>query len=78
MLIFHICVNKYAFHRPAILFCKMHYTVLHEHNILRVFWRRTTKYDISRISGHSEKKFKYANDMYKTLTELQLANENYN
>jgi len=73
MLIFHICVNKYAFHKPVILLCKMHYIVLLEHNTLRVFWRRATKYDISRISGHSEKKCEYATDMYKTSTELQLA-----
>ena len=68
MLIFRMCLNKYSFHRLAILFCKMHYTVLLEHNILTVFWRRTT-----RISGRSEKKINYAKDMYKTSTELQLA-----
>jgi len=55
MLIFHIYLNKYAFHRPVILSCKMPYTVLLEHNTWRAFWRRATKYDISRISGHSEK-----------------------
>jgi len=40
----------------------MHYTVLLEHNILTVFWRRTT-----RISGRSEKKL----IMQKICTKLR-------
>jgi len=48
-------IYKYAFHRSVILFCKMHYIILLENNTLRAFWRQATKYDISRISGHSDK-----------------------
>lgn len=73
MLIFHMCVNKYSFHRPAIMFCKVHYKVLLELNILKSILETSNKVWYTKNWWPFWKKFNYAKDMYKTSTELQLS-----
>ena len=72
MLIFHICVNKYDFHRSVILFLKC--ILSYYYNVIqREYFGDEQQSMIYQELVAILKKFKYATDMYKTSTELQLA-----